>query len=119
MEKIGLCTRRVPDKWLGHFDMLRDDQRNTFYGQALHKLKREQEILEIHFENDDFWCEIGCGSGLLACLVAKILNRHVIAFECVPELAAVARETVALNSLGHLVLVCVFCLFSFVNFILN
>ena len=105
MDKIELCSRRVPDKWLGHFDMLRDVKRNTFYGQAVQWLKREQDLLQNPFDDNEIWCDIGCGSGLLACLVAQILTARVIAFECVPELAAVARETIALNSLGHLVVV--------------
>jgi tRNA G46 methylase TrmB len=57
------------------------------------------------YEERDIWFEIGCGSGLLSCLLAKHSTAHVIAFECVPELARIARETVKRNNLTHQVTV--------------
>jgi hypothetical protein len=48
----------------------------------------------------DVWFEIGCGSGLLSCLLAKHLNVYIVAFECVLELAAIAREIVTKNGLS-------------------
>lgn len=113
MNDIEVCSRRVPDKWLGHFDMLRDTPRNIFYIRALQEIQGRASLLSDNSSvdtDDDFWCEIGCGSGLLACLVAQILGKHVVAFECVPALAKVARETIALNSLMHLVTVSPPCL---------
>ena len=66
----------VPDQWLGHFDMLRDTKRNYFYAQAI------QSYASLCSDNTDTACiDIGCGSGLLCCLVAKRLQKKCIAFE--------------------------------------
>jgi SAM-dependent methyltransferase len=46
--------------------------------------------------------EVGCGTGLLSCVAARLGARHVVAIEPTP-LAAVAAELVAANGLSHLV----------------
>jgi predicted RNA methylase len=66
----------VPDEWLGHFDMLRDCKRNYFYAQSI------QNCSSLFSDNVGNSCiDIGCGSGLLCCLVAKRLQKKCIAFE--------------------------------------
>ena len=69
----------VPEEWLGHFDMLRDFNRNRFYAKAI----RAHAPLQCFKEDVDktLGIDIGCGSGLLCCLVAKILGKKCIAFE--------------------------------------
>ncbi|MES2642076.1 MAG: class I SAM-dependent methyltransferase [Myxococcota bacterium] len=46
--------------------------------------------------------EVGCGTGLLSCVAARLGARHVVAIEPTP-LATVAAELVAANGLSHLV----------------
>lgn len=46
--------------------------------------------------------EVGCGTGLLSCVAARLGARHVIAIEPTP-LAAMAAELVAANGLSHTV----------------
>lgn len=46
--------------------------------------------------------EVGCGTGLLSCVAARLGARHVVAIEPTP-LASVATELVAANGLSHLV----------------
>lgn len=93
-------SKHVPDKWLGHFDMLRDSARNYGYSSGV-KLMSERE----DFDKESLWIDLGCGSCLLGCLAAKYLNIQVVAIECVPELAKIARETVRRNGLENLVTV--------------
>jgi predicted RNA methylase len=97
-----LSSVTIPDAWLGHFDMLRDERRNKAYQRGVQSL-----IGQSHGEcgKEEYWIDIGCGSGLLGCLVGKYLGKKVIAFECVPKLAKIARETIRRNSLQETVTV--------------
>lgn len=55
-----------------------------------------------HITKPEIIFEIGCGSGLLSCLVANHCgNCHVVAFECIKELADIATETVKRNNLTN------------------
>lgn len=75
-EQMKFGSTMVPDEWLGHFDMLRDKKRNFFYAQTILSNK------SLVSSNIDKYCiDIGCGSGLLCCLVAKLTHKKCIAFE--------------------------------------
>jgi hypothetical protein len=98
---VEFSSKIIPDEWLGHFDMLRDQRRNSTYSRQiqLFKMTRNKE------EEEEYWIDIGCGSGLLGCLIGKYLQMKVIAFECVPLLAKIARQTIQRNNLQDYVMV--------------
>lgn len=95
-------SRIIPDEWLGHFDMLRDHRRNSAYSRHIQLFQKRSES---GGEEEEYWMEIGCGSGLLSCLIGKYLQMKVIAFECVPRLAKIARQTIQRNNLQDYVTV--------------
>lgn len=64
-------------------------------------MRYKNNIAKEEEEDCDLWFEIGCGSGLLSCLTAKHSKAHIVAFECVSQLAEIARETVAKNGLSQ------------------
>jgi predicted RNA methylase len=85
---ITFSSKIIPDQWLGHFNMLRDSARNEAYRQAILSYHKAL-TLSPRDTSEDIWCDIGCGSGLLGCLVAKIIKCRVVSIECVPTLARV------------------------------
>jgi hypothetical protein len=97
---MKFSKKQVPDEWLGHFDMLRDFCRNRGYAAGVKLMARRQG-----FDGNSLWVDLGCGSCLLGCLAAKYLKIQVVAIECVPELAKIARETIRRNGLENLVTV--------------
>lgn len=104
MNEVKFSERIIPDEWLGHFDMLRDRRRNFVYSKNIQLLASFYKIHNLS-KDDKYWIDIGCGSGLLGCLVGKYLNMKVIAFECIPILAKIARQTILKNNLQEYVTV--------------
>eukprot|EP01041_Mallomonas_annulata_P003035 gene3035-5951_t len=89
---MKLSKRQIPERWIGHFDMLNDDKRNQFYSSAIESIPS--------LDNEGIACDIGCGSGLLGTLLAKKSSfRKIIEFDCVPDLTKIARETIIRNNL--------------------
>lgn len=101
MKEIKFTSKIIPDNWLGHFDMLRDKRRNKGYYLGI----KSFQINDNNSLNNEYWIDIGCGSGLLGCLVGKYLQKQVIAFECIPKLAKIARNTIRINNLQEYVTV--------------
>jgi hypothetical protein len=90
---LEFSSKIIPDEWLGHFDMLRDHRRNSVYSHQIQFFQKTQQ------NDEEYWIDIGCGGGLLGCLIGKYLRMKVIAFECVPRLAKIARQTIQMNNL--------------------
>ena len=96
--KSQFSDRIIPSEWSGHFDMLHDVKRNAAYANGIQTSIRLS--LENQCDRELLVCDIGCGSGLLACLAARCnKNIKVVAFETVEELARIAKETVVRNGL--------------------
>lgn len=85
---IAQVDRRRVARW--HFSMLNDGPRNDAYDRAIRATVREGDVV----------LDIGTGSGILAMMAARAGAGHVYACEVVPEIAAKAREIVALNGLA-------------------
>jgi predicted RNA methylase len=102
---VEFSSKIISDEWLGHFDMLRDQRRNRAYQRGVQSLSSRDEYKGKCEKDEEYWIDIGCGSGLLGCLVGKYLKKKVVAFECVPKLAKIARETIRRNNLQDSVMV--------------
>lgn len=79
---------QIIPRW--HFEMLNDEQRNAAFQRALaNAITPETVVLDI-----------GSGTGLLAMMSARAGAKETITCEMVPQLAELARDTVALNGLA-------------------
>jgi hypothetical protein len=75
---------------LWHFGIIQDDRRNKVYSDALnHHVKPGMTVFEI-----------GTGTGILAMLAVRAGARHVYTCERRADVAAAAREIVALNGMS-------------------
>lgn len=83
--RLRLALGKVVPAW--HFPMMNDQPRNCAYEQAIRAvITPETTVLDI-----------GTGAGLLTMMAAKLGAKHVASCEMVREVAATAREIVALN----------------------
>jgi type II protein arginine methyltransferase len=73
-----------------HFEMLNDEHRNAAFEQALSRAITPETIV----------LDIGSGTGLLAMMAARAGAKETITCEMVPQLAELARDTVARNGLS-------------------
>lgn len=80
---------QIIPRW--HFEMLNDELRNAAFEQALKKAITPATIV----------LDIGSGTGLLAMMAARAGARETITCEMVPQLAELARATVALNGFSE------------------
>ena len=79
---------QIIPRW--HFEMLNDEKRNAAFQRALtNAITPETVVLDI-----------GSGTGLLAMIAARAGAKVTITCEMVPQLAELARDTVALNGLA-------------------
>ena len=102
----------MSDAYAGHRDMLHDTERNELYEAgvlaALDELKRSH-LLPAHSSCAPLLAiDIGCGSGLLGCLVAKLAREEggsasvrIASFEVVHELSQLARRVVSRNGFDN------------------
>ena len=79
---------QIVPRW--HFEMLNDEQRNESFQRALKNAITPETIV----------LDIGSGTGLLAMMAARAGAKQTVTCEMVPELAELARDTVALNGLA-------------------
>ena len=79
---------QVIPRW--HFEMLNDEKRNEAFERALTNAITPETIV----------LDIGSGTGLLAMMAARAGAKETITCEMVPQLAALARDTVELNGLA-------------------
>lgn len=79
---------QIVPRW--HFEMLNDEQRNAAFQRALTNAITPDTIV----------LDIGSGTGLLAMMSARAGAKETITCEMVPQLAELARDTVALNGLA-------------------
>lgn len=79
---------QIIPRW--HFEMLNDERRNAAFQQALTNAVTPNTIV----------LDIGSGTGLLAMMAARAGAKETITCEMVPQLAELARDTVALNGLA-------------------
>ena len=79
---------QIVPRW--HFEMLNDEKRNAAFQRALtNAITPETIVLDI--------CS---GTGLLAMMAARAGAKETVTCEMVPQLAELARDTVALNGLA-------------------
>ena len=88
--QLGLnrAHRQIVPRW--HFEMLNDEKRNEAFQRALTNAITPETIV----------LDIGSGTGLLAMMAARAGAKETVTCEMVPELAELARDTVALNGLA-------------------
>lgn len=79
---------QIIPRW--HFEMLNDEKRNTAFERVLRRAITPETIV----------LDIGSGTGLLAMMAARAGAKETITCEMVPQLAELARDTVALNGLA-------------------
>ena len=79
---------QIVPRW--HFEMLNDEQRNEAFRRALTNAISPETIV----------LDIGSGTGLLAMMAARAGAKETVTCEMVPQLAELARDTVALNGLA-------------------
>lgn len=79
---------QIIPRW--HFEMLNDEHRNAAFEQALARA----------ITSDTIVLDIGSGTGLLAMMAARAGAKETITCEMVPQLAELARDTVARNGLS-------------------
>jgi type II protein arginine methyltransferase len=79
---------QIVPRW--HFEMLNDVKRNAAFQRALTNAITPETIV----------LDIGSGTGLLAMMAARAGAKETITCEMVPQLAELARDTVALNGLA-------------------
>ena len=79
---------QIVPRW--HFEMLNDEKRNEAFRRALvNAITPDTVVLDI-----------GSGTGLLAMMAARAGAKETVTCEMVPQLAELARDTVALNGLA-------------------
>lgn len=79
---------QIVPRW--HFEMLNDEKRNEAFRRALTNAITPETIV----------LDIGSGTGLLAMMAARAGAKETVTCEMVPQLAELARDTVALNGLA-------------------
>jgi len=79
---------QIVPRW--HFEMLNDEKRNAAFERALTNAITPETIV----------LDIGSGTGLLAMMAARAGAKETVTCEMVPQLAELARDTVALNGLA-------------------
>jgi type II protein arginine methyltransferase len=79
---------QIVPRW--HFEMLNDENRNEAFQRALANAITPETIV----------LDIGSGTGLLAMMAARAGAKETVTCEMVPQLAELARDTVALNGLA-------------------
>lgn len=79
---------QVVPRW--HFEMLNDEKRNAAFERALINAITPETIV----------LDIGSGTGLLAMMAARAGAKETVTCEMVPQLAELARDTVAANGLA-------------------
>lgn len=79
---------QIVPRW--HFEMLNDEKRNEAFRRALTNAISPETIV----------LDIGSGTGLLAMMAARAGAKETVTCEMVPQLAELARDTVALNGLA-------------------
>lgn len=80
---------QIIPRW--HFEMLNDVKRNAAFQRALTNAITPETIV----------LDIGSGTGLLAMMAARAGAKETVTCEMVPQLAELARDTVALNGLAE------------------
>ncbi len=84
---------QIIPRW--HFEMLNDEQRNAAFQQALMNAVTPETIV----------LDIGSGTALLAMMAARAGAKETITCEMVPQMAQLARDTVALNGLADRIVI--------------
>ena len=79
---------QIVPRW--HFEMLNDEKRNDAFQRALTNAITPDTVV----------LDIGSGTGLLAMMAARAGAKETVTCEMVPQLAELARDTVALNGLA-------------------
>ena len=85
---VNRAHRQIVPRW--HFEMLNDEKRNEAFQRALKNAITPETVV----------LDIGSGTGLLAMMAARAGAKETVTCEMVPQLAELARDTVALNGLA-------------------